>query len=85
MMYMGDVAECPHCGCEGTPYSTDEIEFSQYDGKGRYIVDCHCKYCEQYFRLYVDFDYHISRAVTSTGCGKDKKYKTVWESVKVKE
>jgi hypothetical protein len=81
MMDLYDVIECPKCGGEGTPYSTDEIEFD-VGYKGRYITDCRCKYCEEQFRLYIDFNYSITRAVTSTGCGMNKNYTTVYEEEK---
>lgn len=57
-----DVMICPHCNSTDCyDYNTDEIEFTA-DGNGHYYVDCHCKGCGKCFRLYIDFEYSITKA-----------------------
>lgn len=55
---------CPNCQSKNCyEYNTDEIEFS-YDGTGHYFTDCHCKDCNDDFRLYTEFTYNITKSHT---------------------
>lgn len=57
-----DVMICPNCQSKNCyEYSTDEIEFS-YDSTGHYFTDCHCKDCNDNFRLYTEFTYNITKS-----------------------
>lgn len=59
-----DVMICPICGssdCEEN--CSDETEFGA-NGDGHYDVDCHCKNCDKYFRLYMEFKYSVTKAYT---------------------
>ena len=59
-----DVMICPHCNSVSCyDYNTDEIEFTA-DGNGQYYVDCYCTECRKDFRLYIEFEYSITKAYT---------------------
>lgn len=59
-----EVMICPYCGSEN-PYviSTDEIEFG-YNNKGHYYFDCCCDECKEHFRVYMQFEYKVTKAYT---------------------
>lgn len=59
-----DVMICPHCKNDNCyEHSTDEIEFKA-DGNGHYYVDCYCNECGKDFRLYMEFEYSVTKAYT---------------------
>lgn len=59
-----DVLQCPRCGSEECyTYNIDDIEF-EHTGEGHYYVDCHCKECDNGFRLYMQFTYNVTSATT---------------------
>lgn len=59
-----DFMICPHCGGDDVViYGTDEIEFDN-NNTGHYYVDCFCKDCQKYFRLYLEFNYTITKGWT---------------------
>lgn len=59
-----DVMICPDCDSDDCyTYDTDEIEFD-VGGDGHYYVDCHCRNCENTFRLYIKFKYSVTDAYT---------------------
>ncbi len=78
MKTINDVMICPHCGSDDCyMYNTDECNFDE-DNTGKYIIDCSCKTCNKYFRLYTNFTYEITSAGAYTGCGKDKQFKEIY-------
>ena len=59
-----DVMICPYCGSDDCyEYSTDELGFDS-DGTGHYYVDCHCKKCNDGFRLCTEFEYSVTKSHT---------------------
>jgi DNA-directed RNA polymerase subunit M/transcription elongation factor TFIIS len=59
-----DVMICPHCKSEDCyEYSTDELCFDA-NCTGFYYVDCHCKSCNNNFRLCTEFEYSITKSHT---------------------
>ena len=61
---ISEVMICPNCkGFDCYKYDTDEIEFD-IDGKGHYNVDCCCRSCRTNFRLYIEFNYSVTKAHT---------------------
>lgn len=59
-----DVMICPYCGKDDCyEYSTDEFGFDS-DGTGHYYADCHCKKCNDDFRLYTEFEYSVTKSYT---------------------
>lgn len=57
-----DVMICPCCGSDKCyKYDDDEVVFNS-NGTGHYYIDCHCMECGENFRIYIDFEYFVTRS-----------------------
>jgi len=53
---------CPDCDSSNCyKYDIDEIDFFE-NGTGRYYFTCSCRNCGNVFRVYMDFEYTITKA-----------------------
>ena len=59
-----DTIACPKCGSNSWHINGyEEVEFKD-NGTAEYSADCHCKECNKYFRIYMDFKYTITKTRT---------------------